>query len=288
MANIENERLVEEELAAIEQNEEQMANCKHVLELVEKLSRPNPSEVSDAETNMEGLWMTNPRLLIDSMLNILTSKKFTELNDTVHQALCVTLSIYLSKYPLDSDKNEDVSTLINWLNRMSYSFFKVTESSVKLKRICLPFAKLFMFWDFYIDDSFSREVYFRFLKKNFAEAQTETKLSSLFTNLGKLLILLEVFSSEDDKLLTSSLPMLLTDSVSSLCMCSVTLCKEFSTSSKEIILEYVQNINIMIEKLLDVLVTSFGKFSSQGLDILANQDLKNHLLMVNILFTRDE
>lgn len=288
MANIENERLVEQELALVERDEEQMTNCKVVLELIEKLARPNPASVSDAETNMEGLWVTNSRLLIESMINILTSKKFSDLTDTAHQTLCITLSVYLPKFALDADKNEDAAILVNWLNRMSYCFFKVADSNAKLKHICYPFAKLFMFWDFYIDDSFSREVYFRFLKKNFAECQNESKLCSPTVNEAKLLILLDVFSNEDEKLLTASLPMLLSDSISTLCSCCATLCREFSTSSQDRILAYVLDIDSTMAKLLDLMVTSFGKFSSQGLDILANQELSSHLLMVGVQVIPDE
>lgn len=280
MSSVENEELIRQEIEGLEKDREAMTDCGSLLDLIKKISDLNPSEIKHAEDQLEEVWRSKPLLTINTMMNILALDKRGEINAHLHKVVCTVLAIYLGKATLNSDSDEDAKILIHWFNKLAYIMFVLTEGEEKIHSVCLPFVKLFTNWDFFAKDDFAQEIYFRFVKKHFADCLSENKLSMNQSDLAKLLAFLDTLIQDDERILTYSLPRLVSDSISALCLCSEQLCRQGFTEDKERTLTYVQAINSAIGDLLRALTTHFAKYSTQALDVVTNRELTNHLVMV--------
>jgi hypothetical protein len=277
---VETEELMRLEIERLAKDRQVVEDCKHLLTIINRLACLEPQELIKAEECLEGLWKEKPLLIIDTMMNILALDKNGEIDVHQTKVLCTVLSVYIGKVSLNWQSHEDTNILLHWINKMAYLVFIETQSEEKLHLICLPYIKLFSFFDFFDNSEFADEVYFRFVKKHFEDCLTENNLSKIIDNQAKLFTFLSVLIQEDHRIMTYSFPKVINDAISALCRCSAHLCSHAFDEDKERTLEYVQKINTTLMELLIALTTYFSKYCTQALDVFTNKDLSSHLLIV--------
>lgn len=281
MQTVENEDLIRQEIERLEENNEAIGDCNDLLEIIKRVAALDPSEITKAEDRLEEVWKAKPQLTIETIMNILALDSKRNIDDHLHKVICTVLTVYLGKATLNSDSHEDANILIHWLNKMTFLAFARTQSDVKLQSICQPLVKLFSYYDFFANQEFTDEVYYRFVKKHFEECQSENKLSKPKSNLAKLLCFLDILMQEDERVMTYSIPKVINDAISSLSACSEELCRHAFKEDQPRTLEYIQRINSTMAELVKALNTHFSKYCSQALDILTNKNLTSHLAIVS-------
>lgn len=288
---IDNEEKVTAELQIVAKSQDVIAQYLELGKLVQNTTLPGQEGVI-ALSNLENVFVSNRKMTIDSLINMLclatassehswSDSRFSSAPPEWHKSLGVIIATFLKDSKLDSDDQGDKQMMIHWLNKLSYCLFRLSESSIHHYNVSLALVRLFSLSEFFADDEFATESYFRFIKKYLDTCQNSV-------HLQKILVLLDIFTKEDERTILFSFPKLLPDSIDALAVCAkgLLVSPEVRTAPKAT-LECLQEIHTVQASLFEQLLEHFAKYDMRGLACLTSIKLISHLTEVTNLFTAD-